>query len=426
MTDTAPDTATGSSDPIVAALQRAYAASFELELLKGSERNRGIVAIADAIESQIPAILEANTLDLEASREMAVSELILDWLKLTPERLKETVELLRQLVELTDPLQRVSNAPYQLSGYQSYYQRMPLGVIGLIHEAFPELGAIAAGLCLKTGNSLMIRGCGDASNSNTLISQIMQIALADAGFPSGCVESVSSEQGCTVQKLVTQDRYLNLVIPYGRPSLIQQVVQQATAPVLRTTMGNCYLYLSPTGDTDLAHWIITDSHRYEPDAVNAVEKVLISPEQKPSSLIGLFKSLQDQGFRLKGDTELVKEFPEHLDPTRGTEWRSSYLDRVVAFRVVDDLAAAIALINRSSGGHADCIVTESYQESRQFATEIDSALVYVNSSPRFSRHPQGSDSVFLGMSNQKGNHRGLIGLESFTTVKQVVQGDGRI
>jgi glutamate-5-semialdehyde dehydrogenase len=414
------------SNPILSALKRAYRASFELELLKGSERNRGIVAIADNLEANIPAILEANTLDLEASREMAVSELILDWLKLTPERLQETVELLRQLVELTDPLQRVSNAPYQLNTYQSYYQRMPLGVIGLVHEAFPELGAIAAGLCLKTGNSLIVRGCGDASHSNNLIAQIMQIALADEGFPSGCIESVSSEQGCTVQQLVTQDRYLNLVIPYGRPSLIKQVAQHATAPVLRTTMGNCYLYLAPSGDTELARWIINDSHSYEPDAVNAIEKVLISPGQKPSSLIRLFKALQDHGFRLKADAELVQEFPEHLDPTRDVEWQQAYLDKVVAFRVAETLPEAIAWINRSSGGHADCIVTESYQESRQFATEIDSALVYVNSSPRFSRHPQGSDSVFLGMSNQKGNHRGLIGLESFTTVKQVVQGDGRI
>ncbi|MGB2926913.1 MAG: gamma-glutamyl-phosphate reductase, partial [Limnothrix sp.] len=234
------------------------------------------------------------------------------------------------------------------------------------------------------------------------------------------------EQGCTVERLVIQDRYLNLIIPYGRPSLIQQVVQQSTAPVLRTTMGNCFLYLSPTGDVDVARWVITDSHRYEPDAVNAVEKILISPEQKSSSLITLFKELQEQGFRLKGDSTLLEEFPEHLSPTRETEWQQAYLDKVVAFKVVDHLSAAIAFINRSSGGHADCIVTESYRESRQFATEIDSALVYVNSSPRFSRHPQGSDSVFLGMSNQKGNHRGLIGLESFTTVKQVVQGDGRI
>ncbi|WP_024545434.1 glutamate-5-semialdehyde dehydrogenase [Picosynechococcus sp. NKBG15041c] len=409
--------------PIVAALRRAHRASLELELLKGSERHLGIEAIADAIEENIAAILEANTKDLEASREMAVPKLILEWLKLTPERLDKTIDFLRRLPKLPDPLQRIKNATYQISGYQTYSQRMPLGVICLIHEALPELGAIAAGLSLKTANSLVIRGCGEASHTNHLFANIMQTALADQGLPQGCVEALSSEEGCTIQELVGQDQYLNLIIPYGRPKMIQQVVQHATAPVLRTTVGNCYLYLSPSGEFDLASRVIQDSHNYEPDAVNAIEKVLVSPEQKTSHLIGLFKVLKEQGFELRGGPDLVAEFPEHLVPAAPTEWQQAYLAKVVAFKRVPDLAAAITEINCNSGGHADCIITESYQESRQFAAGIDSALVYVNASPCFSRHPQGSDSVFLGVSNQKGNRRGLIGLESFTTIKQVVQGD---
>ncbi|MEB3225383.1 MAG: glutamate-5-semialdehyde dehydrogenase [Synechococcus sp.] len=412
-----------SGDPITTALQRAQRASLALELLKGSERHLGIEAIATALEARIPDILETNTKDLEASREMAVPKLILEWLKLTPERLEKTVRLLRQLPKLPDPLQRIKNATYQLSGYETYSQRMPLGVICLIHEALPELGAIAAGLCLKTANSLVIRGCGEASHTNQLIAEIMKNALVDQDLPAGCIEVLSSEEGCTVQQLVTQDRYLNLIIPYGRPNMIHQVVQQATTPVLRTTVGNCYLYLSPSGDLERANWVIQDSHNYEPDAVNAIEKVLICPEQKTSNLISLFKSLQEQGFILRGDAQLVEEFPEHLTLAADNEWHQAYLDKVIAFRRVPDLAAAIAYINCNSGGHADCIVTESYAESRQFAMGIDSALVYVNASPCFSRNPQGSDSVFLGVSNQKGNRRGLIGLESFTTIKQVVQGD---
>ena len=416
-----------SSDPITVALQRAHQASLELELLKGSERHLGIEAIATALEANISVILEANTKDLEASREMAVPKLILDWLKLTPERLQKTVRLLRQLPKLPDPLQRVKNATYQISGYQTYSQRMPLGVICLIHEALPELGAIAAGLCLKTANSLVIRGCGEASHTNHLIAEIMQTTLADQGLPIGWLESLSSEEGCTVQQLVAQDRYLNLIIPYGRPNMIQQVVQHATTPVLRTTVGNCYLYLAPSGDLELASWVIQDSHNYEPDAVNAIEKVLVSPEQKTSHLISLFKSLQEQNFELRGDASLVEEFPEHLAPI-GTEeeWQQAYLEKIVAFKRVPDLAAAITEINCNSGGHADCIVTESYHESRQFSMGLDSALIYINASPCFSRHPQGSDSVFLGVSNQKGNRRGLIGLESFTTIKQVVQGDSTL
>jgi glutamate-5-semialdehyde dehydrogenase len=302
---------------------------------------------------------------------------------------------------------------------------MPLGTIALIHEAFPELSAIAAGLCLKTGNSLILRGCSASSHSNTVIANALQNALEEAGLPAGCIEAISSDLGTTIQELVTQDQYINLVIPYGRPSLIEQVTQLATAPVLKSAMGNCYLYWSGSGDLDLVRWIILDSHSSEPDPVNAIEKVLVSPNQNSSMLVRLFNSLQEKGFELRGDKELFADFPEHLTPASNLEWKKPYLDKIVTFKVVADLAEAIAWINHYSSGHADCLVTESYQESRQFAMGIDSALVYINSSPRFSRNPKQGESVFLGISNQKGHRRGLIGLETFTTLKQVVQGNGK-
>ncbi len=189
-------------------------------------------------------------------------------------------------------------------------------------------------------------------------------------------------------------------------------------------MGNCYLYWSVSGDLDLVRWAIVDSHASQPDPVNAIEKVLINSNQKPSSVLRLFNSLNEKGFELRGDTELVAEFPEHLTPVEEDEWETPYLDKVVAFKMVDSIESAIAWINLYSSSHADCLVSESYQESHQFATGIDSALVYINSSPRFSRSPKPGESVFLGISNQKGYRRGLIGLETFTTIKQVIQGEG--
>ncbi|MGK7876908.1 MAG: glutamate-5-semialdehyde dehydrogenase [Xenococcaceae cyanobacterium] len=411
-------------NPMLMSVKRAYGAFLELDTSKGVDRSRGVKAMAQEIENAFDKILEANTLDLEMSREMAVPEKILDWLKLTPERLQTTVKILQQLAELSDPIQRVMNAPYQLNPSQTYCQLMPLGVIALIYEAFPELGAIAAGLCIKTGNSLILRGCSSASNSNAAIAQALQTALEEAGLPAGCLEVLSSDQGSSIQDLVEQDQYLNLVIPYGRPSLVQQVIQLATTPVLKSAIGNCYLYWSPSGDLDLARWVIIDSHASLPDPVNAIEKVLINPNYKPSSLVRLFNSLKEKGFELRGDAELLEEFPEHLTPVSESEWGSPYLNKIVAFKIVDSLSEAIAWINQYSSSHADCLVTESYQESRQFAMGIDSALVYINSSPRFYRISKGGESVFLGMSNQKGHRRGLIGLETFTTLKQVVQGDG--
>jgi glutamate-5-semialdehyde dehydrogenase len=413
----------GSSPDSLAAVRRAYRASLKLATTKGVNRSRAVQAMAQALKVQQDFILEANTLDLEASREMAIPELILDWLKLTPERLQNTAQMLQRLSELPDPIGRIMNASLQLDNCQTYSQLMPLGVISLIYESFPELGAIAAGLCIKTGNSLILKGGSEASHSNAAIAQALLSALEEAGLPEGCLEALLPEQSPSIRDLVVQDRYINLVIPYGRPSLVQQVVRQATAPVLRSAMGNCHLYWSPSGTLEAARWMILDSHHTEPDAVNAIEKVLIHPHQNPSSLTMLFNSLKEKGFELRGDAYLVADFPE-LRLVHETEWNQSYLDRIVAFKLVDSLESAIAWINQHSSGHADCLVTESYLESRQFALGIHSASTYINASPRFYRNPKRGETVFLGMSNQKGQRRGGIGLETLTTIKQIVQGNG--
>ncbi|AFZ12728.1 glutamate-5-semialdehyde dehydrogenase [Crinalium epipsammum PCC 9333] len=407
------------------AVRSAYQASVELATTKGIERSRGVQAMAQALQKAFDDILEANTLDLEASREMAVPDLLLEWLKLTPERLQTTIQILQRIGELSDPIRRVMNASYQLEHSQTYSQLMPLGVIALIYEAFPDLGAIAAGLCLKTGNSLILRGGSEASHSNSVIAQALKSALDKTGLPVTSLELLPSEQGASIRDLITQDKYINLVIPYGRPNLVQQVVQQATAPVLKSAMGNCYLYWSPNGSLEMARWVITDSHASEPDPVNAIEKVIIHRDQKPSSLIMLWNSLKEKGFELRGDPILCSDFPDQLITAKDAEWSQAYLKKIVAFKVVDSIKSGISWINHYSSGHANCLVTESYQESRQFALGVDSSTIYINSSPRFERNPQRGDAVFLGMSNQKGHRRGLISLETLTTVKQIVQGNGQ-
>ncbi len=391
---------------------------------KGTVRSRAVQAIAKALKRQQDEILEANTLDLEASREMAVPDLLLEWLKLTRERIQSTVQLLERLSELPDPIGRVMNAMHQVDQCQTHSQLMPLGVIALIYEAFPELGAIAAGLCIKTGNSLILKGGTEASNSNLVIAQAIHSAIEDVGLPTNAFQLLSSDQGASVRDLITQDQFLNLVIPYGRPSLVQQIVRQATAPVLKSAMGNCYLYWSPSGSLEAVRWIILDSHQSEPDPVNAIEKVLIHRNQNPSSLTMLLNSLREKGFEVRGDAELVVEFPD-LKRVEDAEWKQAYLSKTIAFKVVDSLEGAIAWINLHSSGHADCLVTESYQESRQFALGINSASAYINASPRFSRNPQRGNSIFLGMSSQKGHRRGMISLETLTTMKHIIQGTGQ-
>ena len=410
---------------LLTSVERSYNAYLALETSDSLDRSLGIKAMAKGLNRSFDAILEANTLDLEMSREMAIPDILIDWLKLTPERLKNTVEILESLAELPDPIQQVFNAPYRLNMAGTYSQLKPLGVVALVYETFPELGAIAAGFCLKTGNSLLLRGCNSSTHSNQVIADILQTALKDTELPTGCLEVISAEQGASIQDLVTQHQYLSLVLPYGRPSLVEQVTQWATAPVLKSAMGNCYLYWSSTVDLEMVRWVILDSHSSEPDPVNAIEKVLISPDQKPSILVRLFNILQEQGFELRGDERLLEEYKDHLKPVKASEWSTPYLDKIIAFKIVDNLSEGITWINQYSSGHADCLVTDSYRESRQFATEIDSALVYINNSPRFDRHPTYGESLFLGVSNQKGHYRGLISLETFTTLKQVVQGQGK-
>jgi glutamate-5-semialdehyde dehydrogenase len=404
--------------------KRAYQASLKLGITKGLDRNRAVLAMAQALERSFDDILEANTLDLEACREMAVPELILDWLKLTPSRLEATVEILQRLGELSDPLRRVRTADYQQEDAQSYSQLMPLGVIGFIYEAFPDLGAITAGFCIKTGNSVILKGGTEASHSNAAIADVLQTAIKEVGLPASCIELVTAEHGASLRDLVTQDQYLSLVIPYGRSSLVQQVVRQATCPVLKSAMGNCYLYWSLNGSLEMVRWMIIDSHQSEPDPVNAIEKVLIHRQAVPSSLLVLWNSLKEKGFELKGDAELVEAFPQ-LQPVNEGEWGNPYLNKTVAFKLVDSLDTAIAWINQYSSGHADCIVTDSYQESRQFALGVSSASTYINASPRFYRNPSRGDAAFLGMSNQRGHRRGFISLETLTTVRHIVQGNGR-
>lgn len=411
-----------SSDRMLTIVRESHKAAIKLAQISGTERKLAVLALAKGLESNFDEILEANTLDLELSREMAIAEPIADWLKLTPERLEMTVAILKRLSKSADPTRRLINAPYQLELSQTYCRLIPLGTIALIYEAIPELAAIAAGMCLKTGNSLITRGCSAASNSNQIIANILTEAIATTSLPSNAISNIDPDWGISIQELVTQDRYLNLVIPYGRPSLVHQVAEKATATVLKTNIGNCYLYLSLSGNLTLASQMIVDSHDSEPDAVNAIEKVLINQNIQLSTLHSLFSYLQQQGFSLRGNEPLVEQFPEFLTLIKPEEWRKSYLNKIVAFRYTQNLSQAIFWINRYSSGHADCIVTESYQESRQFVQGVDSAMVYINASPKFARNPDEGNDVFLGMSNQKGYRQGLISLETFTTVKQVVQG----
>ncbi|MEO0824346.1 MAG: glutamate-5-semialdehyde dehydrogenase [Cyanobacteria bacterium J06635_15] len=409
------------SENLNQAFQQVRQAAGQLALVSAGQKREALTAMAAALMAQKDDILEANTLDLEASREMAVSDLILDWLKLTPERLQGAVDILSRLAALgyLTPLQAASVAQ---SGIIAAHRTVPLGVVALIYEAFPEIGAIAAALNLYTGNGLILRGGNEASQTNQMIVQALRTALAKTGLPESSLVLLSPGLGETLQEVVSASHAVDLVIPYGRPSLIQQVMRQATVPVLKTVMGNCYLYWGGSGSLETTLWMISESHRGEPDPINSIEKVLIPEEHSTSTLTRLWNRLWERGYELRGDPSLVQDFPDLL-AAEPEDWSQPYLTKTIAFQRVADLKTAIAIMNRYSSGHADCLVTNTYQESQQFASGIRSQTVYINQSPRFSRNPDQASEIALGVAVPGMQPGGLIGLETLTQPQRLMQGN---
>jgi glutamate-5-semialdehyde dehydrogenase len=408
------------SPSLTSVLHQSVRSARQLAATSNQQRERAVGSMATAMRAAFQDILEANTLDLEASREIGISDVLLDWLKLTPERLTRYIDLLARLGELA-PIHGNVDLSSQATDRHSYSQVKPLGTVAFVYEALPELGAIAAGMSLKTGNSIILRGGAEAQHSNQAIATALKTGLERVDLPPNAVQLIDSTPSL-LYALVTQTQQVNLVIPYGRPSLLHQVTQQATVPILPAAIGNCYLYWGANGDLELVRHAICDSHVGEPDAVNAIEKVLIDTDRQSASLMLLWKSLKDKGFQLRGDRELVNTYGEHLQLAQDGEWHQPYLRKTIAFKSVQGVDEAIAIIDRSSSGHADCIITDSYLETQRFVAGVNSAYVYINTSPRFYRHQRGSDRIWLGMSNYHGSQRGAIGLAALMATQQVMMG----
>ncbi|WP_008318855.1 aldehyde dehydrogenase family protein [Leptolyngbya sp. PCC 6406] len=383
-------------------------------------RQATLSRLATALDEAQDDILEANTLDLEASLEMAVPELVLDWLRLTPDRLHTATATLRRLAALDIPAPLLggwgmAGTPYGLDRV-AQRQWVPLGVIALVYEALPELAVIAAGLCLHTGNSLLLKGGNEASQTNLTIATVFHTVLAESSLHPGLIQAISAREGESARRWLMQSPDLDLLIPYGRPSLVQQVCREAQAPVLAPALGNCYLYWSVSGQVKTVATMVIESHRGSPDPVNCVEKVLID-DQVPQVAIAELQHLLQTTLTVK-----VLE-PGTTPTTMGDEsWKHTSLQRTVWLCRVPDMSTAIAWINRYSSGHADSIATESYEDSYQFAQGLRSATVYINESPRFIRNPAQSGAIALGMAAQHGPYRGRITREAFLAPKSVIQG----
>ncbi|MBD2424833.1 aldehyde dehydrogenase family protein [Phormidium sp. FACHB-1136] len=412
----------GSQEELSAVVGDVAQAGYGLRLAGVETQSRLLEAMADQLEAAQNEILEANTLDLEASLEMAVPDLVLDWLKLTPERLHIASKILRRLAFLGDP--RWLNAlPINrwAKAATGYSQVVPLGVVALVYEAFPELAAIMAGFCVRTGNGLILKGGNEASQTNQAIMEALHRALTRQDLPEATVVSLADDSGDAARSWLLQDPGVNLVIPYGRPSLVKQVMRQAAVPVLPTAMGNCYLYWAASGTSSTVTQIVLDSHRGEPDAVNALEKVLIHAGCSTAAVVQLCRALWDHGFTVLGDEAMQVDIPD-LSLATPKDWQQPFLAKRVALSRVEGLAAAATWINRHSSGHANVLVSDTYSETVQFPRLVNSAVVYINTSPRFVRNPSQAAAMALGMTTQQGRCQGFVGLNALLTTQHVLQG----
>ena len=387
-------------------------------------RNQVLRSLLSSLQAQRDEILEANTLDLEMLRDSAKAGFGAKWLKLTPERLSIVHQYLELLIGLSDPLNiRSGTVAQALYGFNNL-RATPRGLICGIYEFLPEFPLFLFGLCIKSGNSLWIKGTAETSHTHQFFSNLIQTVLTKEKIDKRCFHGFVEEDPVTVED-ITACVSVNLLVPYGRSSFVQAIVQQATSPSLNSAIGNCYLFWSPSGSSDFIKTIIVDSHVGMPDAVNAIEKVLITPNLNYSLLNVVFNHLREKGFILKGDEVLKQDFPD-LELANPQDWSSPFLSKTVAFKVVESLNHGIQWMNQHSSGHADGIVTDAYRESQQFILGTDSATAFINASPKFSRLTSGyGGGATLGMMG-RGAVWGPIGIETFIKGNHIVQGLGTV
>ncbi|PZU97705.1 MAG: glutamate-5-semialdehyde dehydrogenase [Pseudanabaena sp.] len=417
-----------SPEDLTGFIYKSHAAALQLTQISTRDRDNLLLELTERLKKHKNEILEANTLDLEASREMAVPDLVLEWLKLTPERLNFAIECLKQLASLPDPL----TLHVGINGYQ----RVPLGVVALIYEGFPQLALIAAGMCIKVGNVIILKGGNEGCHTQEAIANIMRDVLIDQDFPESCIASVP--RGVALKELIVQEKYLRLVIPYGRPSFVQQITKQATVSALPIAMGNCYLYLSATAKLDFAKSIILNSRKGDPDAINAIEKVVIHQSWLEQGLGDWLCDLRKQGLVLRGCPTTTSYFRQFIEERSDNpishaiesedSWGHSYLDETLGIKIVNDTDEAISWINQYSSGHADVLLTDSLSERDRFVSRINSSTIFVNAHSRFSRCAKSGDNgsikIALGMSSLKtrgaSRYPGIIDIYALTTTKQVL------
>lgn len=388
-------------------------------------KNKALLAMADSLEARKTEIMSANKTDIEKGMRAGLSDALLDRLALNEARIKGMADGLREIAALPDPIGEVLSMTKRPNGLDVGRIRTPLGVIGIIYESRPNVTADAAGLCLKSGNAILLRGGGEALNSNRRIAGIIADAAQKCGIPRGAIQLVDSEDREAALIMMKMHDYLDVLIPRGGKGLKKAVLENASVPVIMTGMGNCHVYVDEFADLHKALPIVHNAKVQRPSVCNAAETLLVHQAVAAQFLPEMLADLQEAGVEIKG-CEKTKAIVPGIDSATAEDWDKEYLDLVMAVKVVDSLEEAIDHINRHGTGHSEAIISENYTNVRQFMANVDAAAVYANASTRFTDGNEFGFGAEMGISTQKLHARGPMGLTELTTAKFLIYGDGQI
>jgi glutamate-5-semialdehyde dehydrogenase len=405
--------------------QRARDAAHTMAQASTVAKDAALLAIADSIEAQEKALLEANQLDLDAGRKNGLDSALLDRLELNHDRILGMAKGLRQIAALADPVGEITDLNFRPSGIQVGKMRVPLGVIGIIYESRPNVTADAAGLCLKSGNAAILRGGSEAIHSNTAIAKCLVAGLEQAGLPADAVQVVDITDREAVGELIRMKEFVDVIVPRGGKSLIERVSSEATVPVIKHLHGVCHVYIDDEADLVKASAIAFNAKTHRYGVCNAMETLLVAQAVAAKVLPELAAKYEKKGVELRACAETQKVLP-NAKAASEEDWDTEYLAPILAIRTVENIDAAIEHIRKHGSGHTDAIVTENYSHARRFLREVDSSSVMVNASTRFADGFEYGLGAEIGISTDKIHVRGPVGLEGLTSQKYVVLGDGNI
>ncbi len=413
-----------SKADILAAGRRAQEASVVLGTTNRAAKDQALRAMAATLEAQQQTVVEANRLDVAEQSDAGLSDALVDRLRLTPERVSAMAEGLRELVTLPDPVGDVVRGATLANGLELRQVRVPFGVVAMIYEGRPNVTADAAGICLKSGNAVLLRGSSSALHSNVAIVTALREAVESVGLPSDVIQLVRGDRD-DVGHLMNARGLVDVIIPRGGAGLIERVVTGSTVPVIETGIGNCHVYVDEAADLDMAERIVVNAKVHRPSVCNAAESLLVHVAVADEFVPRVVKALAAEGVTVHGD-EAVRRITPDVVPASDDDFAAEYLSLDLSAAVVESLDAAVAHIRRFGTGHTEAIVTRSQDAARRFTATVDAAAVVVNASTRFTDGSEFGFGAEIGISTQKLHARGPMGLPEMTSTKYIVTGDGQI